>query len=133
MKLSYVLQLKDFLILLLFGFVFGICYGIISATNLPHKNLILKNILDFLFALFGVVLFIILVLFVNLGEFRLFLLFGYIIGIILERITLGKIFAKGYIWVYNTVVASVKKFAKSRVGRIIFKWKTKLRLSKSQQ
>lgn len=97
------------------------CYGILSAVNLPRKHLVFKNILEFILTVLGVVLFVILVLYVNLGEFRLFLLLGYIIGIYLERITLGKIFAKGYIWVYNKLVASAKKFAKSRVGQVIFK------------
>ncbi len=121
MKISYILQLKDFLILLFFGFIFGMCYGILSAINLPHKKLILKNILDFLLCASGVVLFIILILYVNLGKFRLFLLLGYVLGIVLERITLGKLFAKGYIWVYNKLIASAKKFAKSKVGQVIFK------------
>ena len=44
-----------------------------------------------------------------------------VIGFILERITLGKIFAKGYKNIYTNIVKLLKMFNNSKIGRIIFK------------
>lgn len=121
MKLSYILNLRDFAIVFLIGFILGIFYGIVSAIICSQKNVIIKNILDFLFTILSLTIFLTLILYINLGEFRLFLLIGYVLGIILERRTLGKLFAKGYNWVYNKFIAGARKFTKSKVGRFIFK------------
>lgn len=133
MKLSYILNLRDFAIVFLIGFILGIFYGILSAIICSQKSVIIKNILDFLFTILSLTIFLTLILYINLGEFRLFLLVGYVLGIILERRTLGKIFAKGYNWVYNKLIAGARKFTKSKVGRFIFKWKTRLKWLKSSQ
>jgi len=56
-----------------------------------------------------------------MGQFRMFLLIGYLLGFYLERITLGKLFAKGYKKLYNFIVKVLKKFAQSKIGKVLLK------------
>ena len=121
MKISYILQLKDFFIIFGIGFLMGILYGIINAPNLIKKRLPFRIIVDLIFTMICSIIFIISINLVNLGEFRFFLIIGYLLGILLERITLGKLFAKGYKIVYNSIVNLFKRFANSGLGKVIFK------------
>jgi len=121
MKISYILQLKDFSIMIIFGFLLGIIYGILNIFNSIKPRLFLQILTDIIFSILASILFIILVNKINMGEIRLFLITGYIIGFILERISLGKLFAKGYKTVYNHIVKLLKKFYISKIGRFIFK------------
>lgn len=121
MKISYILQLKDFFIMFGAGFVVGIIYGLINIVNLNKKHQIITNIIDFIFVIFSSTSLLLLINLINLGEFRLFLILGYILGIICERITLGKIFAKGYKFVYTTIKVSFNKFKETQIGKVIFK------------
>jgi len=120
-KISYILQLKDFLILLIIGFFVGILYGILNIfTQIKNRN-ILQIIIDIFFILIAFLIFILAINIINWGEFRLFLLVGYLLGFAIERIILGKIFAKLYKKVYTFIVKILKKFTKSKIGEIIFK------------
>lgn len=121
MKISYVLQLKDFGIMLLIGIIIGVLYGLINIITTLKRNIILQIISDLFFTIFTSFVFIICINFINLGEFRAFLLIGYLAGIIIERITLGKIFAKGYKLMYTNIVKLLKRFAKTKLGRTILK------------
>ena len=121
MKISYVLQLKDFSIMLAFGFLLGIIYGILNISNFIKSRLFTQILADIIFSTLAIITFIILINKINMGEIRLFLCIGYILGFTLERITLGKLFAKGYKNVYNYIVKLFKTFNKSKVGRFIFK------------
>lgn len=121
MKISYVLQLKDFSIMLGIGFILGICYTILNTITLIKQNIIIQFILDIIFSIIAVSAYIILINIINMGEFRLFLLIGYLIGFALERITFGKLFAKCFKRMYNWLLNKITKFAKSKLGRIIFK------------
>lgn len=129
MKLSYILQLKDFLIVFLIGIIVGIIYGILSILPTTSKSIALKIFNDLICTLLAFATFLFLVLKINLGQFRLFLLIGYMLGIIFERLTLGKLFAKGYKCVYNKLIILAKKIAKSKFGKVFLKWKAiKLKL-----
>lgn len=121
MKLSYTLQLKDLCILMFFGFFVGILYSLINIPTRIKKNLLLQIIIDILFSILCSFIFLILINIINQGELRFFLLIGYVLGFIIERITLGKLFAKGYQNMYNLIVKVIKKLYHSRIGRIIFK------------
>ena len=121
MKISYILQLKDFSIMLGIGFCLGIIYGILNIFSTIKHNFPIQIIIDLIFSVISFSTFLIMVNIINMGEFRLFLLEGYVIGFIFERITLGKLFAKGFKKVYNLIVKSLKKFSESRLGRIILK------------
>ena len=121
MNLSYILQMRDFCMLLLSGFVGGAIFSIISSPYFIRNKLIFKIPIDFAFTLLLTITFIGLINRINMGEFRLFLLIAYLLGIILELLTLGKLFAKGYKKVYTCLVNILKIFSQSKLGRIIFK------------
>ncbi len=121
MKISYILQLKDFLIMFGIGILIGILYGIINIPTHIKKNLILQIFNDLLISVITCITFIGAINIINFGEFRAFLLLGYTFGILIERITLGKIFAKGYKIVYNSTVNMLKKFANSKLGKVLLK------------
>ena len=121
MKISYILQLKDFTIMFGLGAIIGVFYGVINTFNKIKKNIVVQIIIDIIFSLIALGTFIIFLNIINLGEFRTFLLFGYIIGFSLERLTLGKLFARCFKKVYNWLINKINTFAKSKLGRMIFK------------
>lgn len=121
MKISYVLQLKDFLLMLLIGLLLGIFYGLLNVPTRIKPNIIFQIFIDLIFCAVAFALFLILINTINLGEFRLFLFVGYMLGFYLERISIGKLFAKGFKKVYTCLVNILKKFANSKFGRILFK------------
>lgn len=107
--------------MVLAGVILGAIYGIVSFLARHKTHLIFKILVDCILTIATFCTFIFGILYINLGEFRLFLLIGYALGLILERLTLGKIFAKGYIWVYNKLEILCKRFKSSKFGGIIFK------------
>jgi len=121
MKISYIFQLKDFLILLAVGFVLGIIYGLFNISSRIKSRYFLQIITDFLFVVIFSGTFFILINIINMGEIRLFLAIGYLFGFYIERITLGKLFAKGYIKMYNILRNLFRKIFYSKIGRFIFK------------
>lgn len=121
MKISYVLQLKDFSIFLVFGLLLGVFYEIINTTNYIKKYLIIQIIIDTIFSLASIITIMYLLNKFNKGQIRIFLIISYTIGFIIERITLGKLFAKGYKKLYNLVIRWNKALKQSKLGRIIFK------------
>ena len=121
MKISYILQLKDFTYMFIAGIFLGIIYGIINIPNKIKKIQILQVISDILFSIMAIIGVIILINKINYGEIRSFLIIGYIIGFAIERISLGKLFAKGYKSVYNYIVKFSKAFYRSKIGRFLFK------------
>ena len=121
MKISYALQLKDFFILFLIGIGIGIIYGILNMCQKIKPIYAIQIILDIVFCIISTIVFLFSINIINMGEFRLFLLIAYIIGFIIERITLGKLFAKGYKFVYNKLIVLGKQIVNSKFGRIIFK------------
>ena len=121
MKISYILQLKDFFILLLIGGIIGVFYGIFNILTIIKHNVLLQIIIDLTTTVIATIIFIISINYINMGQFRLFLLLGYVIGIIIERIILGKLFAKGYKFVYTNIVKYLKRFANSKLGKVVLK------------
>ncbi len=121
MKISYILQLKDFLIMLVIGVILGMLYGILNIVFKFKKITYLQIIVDTAFTLVFFTTLIIAVNIINLGQYRTFLLVGYILGFILERISLGKLFAKFYKFVYTYIVSLFSKLAKTNIGRFILK------------
>lgn len=121
MKISYALQLKDFTIMLLLGVILGIIYGLLNFHSKIKLVFALQIISDLIFSLIAFGIFTLAINKINYGEIRLFLFSGYILGFIIERRTLGKLFAKGYKRVYTNLVKTYTKFSNSKLGRIIFK------------
>mgnify|MGYP002706655599 CR=1 FL=1 len=121
MKISYILQFKDFSIMIGIGVILGVLYGVLNIGNTIKENIVTRIICDIIFVTTSLFSFIFLVEKINFGTIRVYLLAGYLIGFALERITLGKIFAKGYKKVYNQIVIILKKLYNSKLGKIIFK------------
>ena len=104
-----------------FGVLLGIIYGILNICNFIKQRLITQILADIIFSLLAIITFIVLINKINMGEIRLFLIIGYILGFLIERITLGKLFAKVYKNVYNYIVKWFKKLNNSKIGRFLFK------------
>ena len=99
-------------------------YTSVGILNIPSKirtNLIWQIICDLIFTFVAFGLLFISINFINLGEFRLFLILGYVTGFIAERKTLGKLFAKGYLNMYNKLRNLWIKIKNSKIGRFVFK------------
>ena len=121
MKISFIFQLKDLGIMFGIGILLGIFYGILNIINNIKEFLIVRIVCDIVFTITATLNFIILVQKINFGSIRAYLLVGYVLGFIIERISIGKLFAKGYKRVYNLCVNGLKKFYTSKLGRIVFK------------
>lgn len=57
----------------------------------------------------------------NFGEFRAYLLLAYTLGFIIERKTLGKLFAKLHGLLYNGYKKQIASFKKTRMAKFLFK------------
>lgn len=121
MKISYILQMKDFSILFILGIIVGIIYEFLNISQIIKNNYIIQIFSDIIFCLIFTIIFIFAINIINLGEFRIFLLFAYYLGFTIERITLGKLFAKGFKLIYNKLIILWKRFLKCKIGRFIFK------------
>lgn len=124
-------------------FQFDIClcilyFGIIAGLFFEAKNLIEKSfkenivvciLLDTLFCIVASFIFVIAKNSVNFGQFRLYMLFSFIFGIFIERISIGFLVEKIFLFVYNKVkfvAISVAKFF-NKIFKKVFKirWKKK--------
>lgn len=115
-------EYKVFFLVLLFGLLSGVVYGIFNMIVLSFKkNIIIKNISDGIFMLIFASIFFYCLNAYNFGTFRVYLLITYIIGFIIERKTIGKLFAKLFLLVYNYNIKLIKKFKKSKAGAFLFK------------
>ena len=119
MKLSYVLQMRDFAILFLAGLAVSVVFSLLTSSQFIRNKIAIKIPMDFIFMLIFAFVFIYLVNYINMGEFRLFLLIAYLIGIAFDLLIMDKLFAKGHKWVYNRLVILYKKikesFARKRI------------------
>lgn len=105
-----------------FGFLLGVLFDVIYFLKLLVKrNIIISNIFNFLFALcYGLVVLLITINF-NMGQFRLFVLIGFLIGTIFEHKTLGKLFAKMFLWLYNKLCKACCALQKTKLVKKILK------------
>ncbi len=109
-----------FIIFLSFGVILGIAFGIINMISiLCNRNKYLQIALDIIDCLAFTALYIALVNVFNWGQIRLYLVLGYLIGIIAERKTVGKLFAKYYYKLYNWVKTRIKLMSDSKFGKFI--------------
>ena len=121
MKISFIFQLKDLGIMFGIGIILGILYGILNIINNIKEYVLIRIFCDIIFTVTATLTFVFLVQKINFGSIRGYLLIGYILGFIVERISIGKLFAKGYKKVYNFIVKGSKKLYSSKIGQVIFK------------
>lgn len=117
---------KIFLICVGVGICLGAFYGVVNFLKiLLKKNIITNNVLSFLYALiFGAVVLIVIIEH-NFGQFRLFLLLGFAFGVLIERKTIGKMFAKIYLWLYNKLCRAFCRLKKTKLVKKVLKWERK--------
>ena len=120
MLFSTVGQFGIFLAFIWLGAILGVIYSILK----PH-NLIAKNIFDIVSILTSGILFIIFMQTYNLGQFRLFLVLGIIIGYLFEKFFIGKTLAELNNLLYN----NINKVFNKTINTL----KTKLKIKKDKQ
>ena len=103
----------------LFIFLIGIGSGFIFdafkyLTFLCNKNSITEKIFDCVSVVLCGIIFFLSTLNLNFGEFRFYLLFGYILGILLERFTFGIFIVKIASYCYNKITKTINKLFKKR-------------------
>ncbi len=116
------IQAKLFFIFLAFGILLGVIWGILNFIKLLLKNnIVVSQILEAHFAVVNVFGFFIALINFNFGEFRFYLLVAYVVGFILERKTLGKLFAKVYYWLYNKLKSGAIRLKKTKLVKRVLK------------
>ncbi len=115
------IQSNLFLVFLVIGFVVAILWELILFINNPIKNIIIKQIIEVPFAIVFVFLFFAMLINFNYGEFRMFLLVAYIFGFVIERKTLGKLFAKLNYWLYNKFIKVKNYLKQTKIGKRVLK------------
>ena len=114
--------MKICLIYLLLGILSGAIYGLLKAiVYVFKKHLITQIITDIIFCLVVAYIFGRTTHYYFYGDIRIYLVAIFAFGMYLERKTLGKLFAKLFIMLYNWVSKLINKFKLSRFGKIIFK------------
>ena len=113
-----------FFYFLLLGVAIAFIYNIFQAVVfIFKKNIVIQIIFDFIFMASAGLAFMFCCNKFNSGQIRWFLVLATIFGIYLHFKTLGKIFAKVGILLYNHLVKLNGKFKNSKVGKVLFKWK----------
>ena len=108
-------QWQLFLTFLFLGYISSIFLEVNMLINTLCKNKkIIEIIMDIISILCITITYIFFINILNYGENRMFLLISFILGIFLERKSIGKLFAKLYRKLYNYIVYKVKNISKSK-------------------
>ena len=122
MLFETLLQGKIFLCTLYFGLVCGIS---LTAKNVVDKmfkqNKIIVIATDIVFFAIATILFLICINLFNFGEFRLYELIGFALGVWLEQISLNKIVEKIFNMIYNVFVKLIKKLKQIKLFAKVLK------------
>lgn len=115
--------LKQFYIALgtiYFGLLAGISKDISNFIKKPINSKILKNIIDVITVIVFSLLFILCINVVNFGEIRLYLLVVFLLGYVLERISLGNLVDFILDKVYNLFKVFISKISKLKFVKRMF-------------
>lgn len=114
--------MKIALIYLGIGLLCGAIIGIGNHIVVSFKNnLVVRIILDIITTFAVSVVFVYLNHLFFYGEIRLHLLAFFLLGMYIERKTLGKLFAKLFLMLYNWVSMGYIKFKNTTLGKFITK------------
>lgn len=104
------------------GMFCGAIYGLLNAVVFVFKkHVVVRIICDLIFSAILGIVFLYLTMVLNLGQFRLYLIATFLLSVIIEQKTLGKLFAKLGLMVYNWVCKILNGFRKTKLGKVIFK------------
>lgn len=121
------LQSKIFLCTVYFGIVCGVCLMAKKLIDNFFKNKKIVVLITDIFIFFvATILFLICINLFNYGEFRLYELAGFVLGIVLEQISLNKIVEKTFSLIYNLITKLINKLKTTKIFSKVLKWqKTK--------
>ncbi len=112
-----------FLVCLAIGVGLGATYGVLNFVKMIFKNnIIISNILNFVFGVGCGIVALLATINLNFGQFRWFIVLGFVLGVIIERKTLGKLFAKIFLWLYNKFSKWISALKNTKVVKKILKW-----------
>ncbi len=104
------------------GFLVGAVYGVLGFVKLLTKNnFIINNIINFLFGIGVGMVVLITTINLNYGMFRWFIIVGFVVGVLFERKTLGKLFAKIFLFLYNRFSRGLTTLKNTKVVKRILK------------
>ena len=107
---------------MLVGVGLGITYGVLGFIKIIVKhNYIVTNIINLIYSLGCGMVVLLVTINLNFGEFRAFVICGVVLGIIIERKTLGKIFAKIFLLMYNKFSKCIIALKNTKVVKKILK------------
>lgn len=113
-------QFQLLLIFAICGIVIGIIIGLLNLFLIICKNnKAIKTILDTFVILLTTIVFIFITNTFNLGQIRAYLAITFLLGIFLERKTIGKLFAKLYLRLYNLIKEKWRIFSNTKFGRML--------------
>lgn len=92
-----------------FGVLGGVLYELKAIIAKPFKTKTIHIGLDIIFCFLLALLFLFTVHFTNYGEIRLFILLSFFLGFMLERISIARVLAKVFYFLYNVFVRLIKK------------------------
>ena len=104
-----------------------ICIGIITSLTSDicilikkvfKNNFIICLTLDFIIYFLGVTFIFLLSAKMNYNIFAFYEILGFLIGIILEKISCSKIFANFFDLLYNKIIKIIKNFKITKVGKV---------------
>lgn len=122
MLFETLLQGKIFLCTLYFGLVCGIFLTAKKVVdNMFKKNKFAVMATDIIFFAIATILFLICINVFNFGEFRLYELIGFALGVWLEQISLNKIVEKFFNMVYNILTKIFKKLKQTKLFARVLK------------
>ena len=122
MLFETLLQGKIFLCCLYFGILCGIVLGIKNLVDLTFKkNKFVLIITDIAFLSISAILFVICINVFNFGEFRLFELLAFALGIVIEQKTINNLVEKFLILIYNFFTKILCKLKQTKLFAKIFK------------
>ena len=105
---------------LVIGFGCGFIIGILTLINIMlGKKKWIEIVCDILSCLSITITYIISINSLNWGQSRGYLVIFFVVGIIFERKTLGKLFAKLYHKLYNQTISKIKKISNSKIGEFL--------------
>ena len=98
-----------------FGILLGIVCDLLKSilTILKHSK-IFQIVFDILFSFLAVVLFFVCLNFVNIGEFRIFVLISFVFGFLIEQKTLGFLVDFVFKKVYNFLCLICSKIKQTK-------------------
>lgn len=116
------LQSKIFLCALYFGILCGIFLTAKNGADKLFKNKkAIVIVTDILFFVVAAILFLTCINLFNFGEFRLFELLGFALGIVLEQISVNKIVEKAFKMLYTLFAKMFAKLKNTKIFKRVFK------------